>query len=186
MGYMYHIPTIWEMAICTKNSKIQAHRWKVRIIPRTFNLAQKRFFQPVNSQKPRTEWGTWSHSYTTGNPLRRTKSVLSKKLYLFKGLIVAKPKIGIILPKFLSIILSIISKLHQISVYDNFKRYNFLLKTLFVRLRVYYKKSFWPFDNLSIPLDATNGSPFCRNRVHVEMGYIVEMRYIVEMGYILI
>ena len=32
--------------------------------------------------------------------LRRTKSVLSKKLYLLKGLIVLKPKIGVILPTF--------------------------------------------------------------------------------------
>ena len=40
--------------------------------------------------------------------LWRTKSVLSKKLYLLKGLIVLKPKNCVILSKFLSIILSII------------------------------------------------------------------------------
>ena len=39
-----------------------------------------------------------------------------------------------------------------------------------------------PFENLSIPLDATNGFPVCRNWVLVEMGYIVEMGYMSNMS----
>ena len=40
-----------------------------------FDLAQKRFFQPVNSQKPRTEWGTVPHSDKTGNPFVASKGM---------------------------------------------------------------------------------------------------------------
>ena len=93
-------------------------------MPHTFNLAQKRFFQPVTSQKPRTDWVHVPHTKGMGRLAngqkdfcnKLIKSVLSKKLYLLKGLIIVQRKISVILPKFLSIILSIISKLHQFSV----------------------------------------------------------------------
>ena len=44
-----------------------------------FNLAQKRFFHPVNSQKPRTAWGKCTpfrhvhHPDKTGNPFVASK-----------------------------------------------------------------------------------------------------------------
>ena len=89
-------------------------------------LLSKDFFQPVNSQKPRTERGICipfrhvPHSDKTGNPFvaskgmhrlsmvkktfvinsKTDKSVLCNKLYLLKGLIAIEPKISAILPKF--------------------------------------------------------------------------------------
>ena len=67
---------------------------------------------------------------------KRTKSVLSKELYLLKGLIVVKPKN-----------FSKMTPFFDFTTISHFKRYNFFLKTLFFRLRVCNKS---PFDGLTI------------------------------------
>ena len=64
MGYMYTIPTMYPIPTTPSNlnfrrnpSKYMESSNNAPIIP-AFNLAQKRFIQRVNSQKPCTEWGT--------------------------------------------------------------------------------------------------------------------------------
>ena len=64
MGYMYTIPTMYPIPTTPSNlnfrrnpSKYMENSNNAPIIP-AFNLAQKRFIQRVNSQKPCTEWGT--------------------------------------------------------------------------------------------------------------------------------
>ena len=81
-------------------------------------------------------------------------------LYLLKRLIVLKPKNGVILPKFFGF-----------TTISPFKSYNFLLKTLFSRLRVRNKS---PFDGLTIRSSIRmlqTDFRLCRSGIHARMVY---------------
>ena len=54
---MYPIPTTpLNLNLISISGKTREHIWTVRIMPLTF--LKKDFFQPINSIKPRREWGT--------------------------------------------------------------------------------------------------------------------------------